>query len=73
MKSFNSPNISVSGLKPVGVVYIEVFNIENFSMWVSRQQRLTAGSKIFKKGEKVGRTRAIAKAKNDSNSREIYF
>ena len=34
MKSLNSPNISVSGLEPVSMVYIEVSNIENFSMWV---------------------------------------
>ena len=34
MKSLNSSNISVGGLEPVSVVYIEVSNIENFSVWV---------------------------------------
>ena len=33
MKSLNSSNISVGGLEPVSVVYIEVSNIENFSVW----------------------------------------
>ena len=74
MKSLNSPNISVGGLEPVSVVYIEVSNIENFSVWVFSQQRLMAGSKILKEEEKVSSIRgAIAKAKNDSSCREIYF
>ena len=65
MKSLNSPIISVGGLEPVSVVYIEV-NIKNFSVWVFSQQRLMAGSKILK-GEKVSSIRGtIAKAKNDS-------
>ena len=34
MKSLNSTNISVGGLEPVSVVYIEVSNIKNFSVWV---------------------------------------
>ena len=72
MKSLNSP-ISVGGLEPVSVVYIEVSNIKNFSVWVFSQQELMAGSKILK-GEKVSSIRgAIAKAKNDSCCREIYF
>ena len=72
MKSLNSPNISVGGLEPVSVVYIEVSNIKNFSAWVCSQQRLMAGSKILKGGEKVSSIRgAIAKAKNDSSCREI--
>ena len=53
MKSLNSPYISVGGLEPVSVVYIEVFNIKNFSVWVFSQQKLMAGSKILKEGEKV--------------------
>ena len=53
MKSLNSSNIGVGGLEPVSVVYIEVSNIENFSVWVFSQQRLMAGSKILKEGEKV--------------------
>ena len=62
MKSLNSSNISVGGLEPVSVVYIEVSNIENFSVWVFSQQRLMAGSKILKEGEKVSSIRgAIAK------------
>ena len=74
IKSLNSSNISVGGLKPVCVVYIEVSNIENFSVWVFSQQRLMAGSKILKEGEKVSSIRgAIAKAKNNSGCREIYF
>ena len=74
MKSLNSPNISVGGLEPVSVVYIEVSNIEYFSVWVFSQQRLMAGSKILKEGEKVSSIRgAIAKAKNDRSCREIYF
>ena len=74
MKSLNSSNISVGGLEPVSVVYIEVSNIENFSVWVFSQQRLMAGSKILKEGEKVGSIRgAIAKAENNSSCREVYF
>ena len=74
MKSLNSSNIGVGGLEPVSVVYIEVSNIENFSGWVFIQQRLMAGSKILKEGEKVSSIRgAIAKAKNNSSCREIYF
>ena len=74
MKSLNSYNISVGGLEPVSVVYIEVSNVENFSVWVFSQQRLMAGGKILKGGEKVSSIRgAIAKAKNNSNCREIYF
>ena len=74
MKSFNSSHISVGGLEPVSVVYIEVSNIKNFSVWVFSQQRLMAVSKILKEGEKVSSIRgAIAKAKNDSSCREIYF
>ena len=74
MKSLNSSYISVGGFEPVSVVYIEVSNIKNFSMWVFNQQRLMAESKILKKGEKVCSIRgAIAKAKNDSSCREIYF
>ena len=74
MKSLNSSNISVGGLEPVSVVYIEVSNIENFSMWVFSQQRLMAGSKILKEGEKVSSIRgAIAKAKNNSSCRGVYF
>ena len=74
MKSLNSSNISVGGLEPVSVVYIEVSNIENFSVWVFSQQRLMAGSKILKEGEKVSSIRgAIAKAKNNSSCREVYF
>ena len=34
MKRLNSPNISVGGFEPVSVVYIEVSNIKNFSVWV---------------------------------------
>ena len=34
MKSLNSPNISVGGLELVSVVYIEVSNIKNFSIWM---------------------------------------
>ena len=34
MKRLNFPNISVGGFEPVSVVYIEVSNIENFSVWV---------------------------------------
>ena len=34
MKRLNSPNISVGGVELVSVVYIEVSNIKNFSMWV---------------------------------------
>ena len=37
MKSLNFSNISVGGLEPVSVVYIEVYNIENFSVWVFSQ------------------------------------
>ena len=33
-KRLNSPNISVDGFESVSVVYIEVSNIESFSMWV---------------------------------------
>ena len=74
LKSLNSPKISVGGLEAVSVVYIEVSNIKNFSVWVFSQQRLMAGSKILKEGEKVSSIRgAIAKAKNDSSCREIYF
>ena len=74
MKSLNSSYISVGGLEPVSVVYIEVSNIKIFSMWVFSQQRLKAGSKILKEGEKVCSIReAIAKAKKDSSCREIYF
>ena len=40
MKSLNSSNISVGGLEPVSVVYIEVSNIENFSVWVFSQLRI---------------------------------
>ena len=73
MKSLNSP-ISVCGLEPVSVVYTEVSNIQNFSVWVCSQQRFVAGSKILKEGEKLcSIKRAIAKAKNDSSCREIYF
>ena len=74
MKSLNSSYISVGGLEPVSVVYIEVSNIKNLSMWVFSEQRLMAGSKILKEGKKVCSIRgAIAKAKNDSSCREIYF
>ena len=74
MKSLNSSNISVGGLEPVSVVYIEDSNIENFSVWVFSQQRLMAGSKILEEGEKVSSIRgAIAKAKNNSSCREVYF
>ena len=45
MKSLNSSIISVGGLEPVSVVYIEVFNIKNFSVWMFSQQRLMAGSR----------------------------
>ena len=65
---------TVGGLEPVSVVYIEVSDIKNFSVWVFSQQGPTAGSKILKEGEKVSSIRgAIAKAKNDSSCREIYF
>ena len=37
MKSLNSSYISVGGLEPGSVVYIEVSNIKNFSMWVFSQ------------------------------------
>ena len=74
MKCLNSPNISVGGFEPVSVVYIEVSNIENFSAWVCRQQRLMARSKVLKEGGKVGSIRgAVAKAKKDSSCREVYF
>ena len=74
MKSLNSSHISVGALEPVSVVYIEVSNIKNFRVWVFSQQRLMAGSKILKEGEKVcSIRRAIAKAKNDRSCREIYF
>ena len=74
MKSLNSSNISVGGLEPVSVVYIEVSNIENFSVWVFSQQRLMAGSKILKEGEKVSSIRgATAKATHNSSCRMIYF
>ena len=74
MKGLNSPYISVGGLEPVSVVYIEVSNIKNVSVWVFSFQRLMAESKILKAGEKVGSIRgAMAKAKNDSSRREIYF
>ena len=74
MKSPNSPYISVSGLEPVSVVYIEVSNIKNFSVWVFSRQRLMAGSKILKEGEKVCSIRgAIAKAKNNSSCRRYIF
>ena len=74
MKSPNSPYISVGGFGPVSVVYIEVSNIKNFSVWVFSQQRLMAGTKILKEGEKVCSIRgAIAKTKNGSSCREIYF
>ena len=74
MKSLNSSNISVGGLEPISVVYIEVSNIENFSVWVFSQQGLMAGIKILKEGDKVSSIRgAIAKAKNNSSCREIYF
>ena len=74
MKSFSSPYISVGGLGPVNVVYIEVSNIKNFRVRVFSQQRLMAGSKILKEGEKVCSIRGtIAKAKNDGSCREIYF
>ena len=64
MKSLNSPNITGGGLEPVSAVYIEVFNIKNFTVWVFSQQGLMAGSKILKEGEKVSSIRgAIAKAK----------
>ena len=58
MKNLNSPYISVGGFEPASVVYIEVSNIENFSMWVFSQQRLMAGSKILK-GEKVYSIRVL--------------
>ena len=51
MKSLNSPNISVVGLEPVSVVYVEVTNIKNFSVWVCSQQRLMAGRKMLNEGE----------------------
>ena len=74
MKSLNSSNISVGGLEPVSVVYNEVSNIENFSVWVFSQQRLMAGSKILEEGEKVSSIRgAIAKSMNNSSCREVYF
>ena len=74
MKSLNSLNISVGGLEPVSVVYIEVSNIKNLSVWVLSQQRLMAGSKILQEGEKVSSIRgAIAKTEKDSSCREIYF
>ena len=76
MKSLNSSYISVGGLEPVSVVYTEVSNIKNFSMWVFSQQRLMAGSKIpvLKEVEKICSIRgATAKAKNNSSCREIYF
>ena len=74
MKSLNSRNISVGGLEPVSVVYTEVSNIKNFSMWVFSQQRLMEGSKVLKEGENVSSIRGtIAKAKNDSSCREIYI
>ena len=74
MKSLNSTYINVGGLEPVSVVYIEVSNIKNFNVWLFSQQRLMAGSKILKEGEKVCSIRgAIAKAKNDSSCRDIYF
>ena len=64
----------MGGLKPASVVYIEVSSIKNFSVWVFSQQRLMTGSKILKEGEKVFSIRgAIAKAKNDSSCREVYF
>ena len=73
MKSLNSLNISVSGLEPVSVEYIEVSNIKNFNLWLYSQQRLMAGSKILKEGEKVSSIRgAIAKTKSNSSCREIY-
>ena len=48
MKSLNFPYISVGGLESVSVVYTEVSNIQNFSVWVFSQKRLMAGSKILK-------------------------
>ena len=33
-KSLNYPYVSVGGLEPVSMLYIEVSNIENFSVWV---------------------------------------
>ena len=56
------------------MVYIEVSNIKDFSLRVWSQQRLIAGSKILKEGEKVCRIRrAIAKANNNSSCRKMYF
>ena len=73
MKRLNSPNISMGGFEPVSVMYIEVSNIENFSAWVWRQQRLMARRKILKEGGKVGSIRgAVAKAKKDSSCRKVY-
>ena len=72
MKGLNSPYINVGGLEPVSVVYIEISNIKNFSMWMFSQQRLMVGSKILKEGEKVCSIRGtIAKTKNDNSCREI--
>ena len=74
MKSLNSLYIGVGGLEPVSVVYVEVSNIKNFGVWVFSQQRFMAGSKLLKEGEKVCCIRgAIAKAKNNSSCREMYF
>ena len=36
MKSLNFPNISVGGLEPVSVVYIEVSNLDVFALMLER-------------------------------------
>ena len=52
VKSLNPPYISVGGLEPVSVVYIEVSNIKNFSVWVFSQQRLMQEVRYSKKERK---------------------
>ena len=70
MKSFNFPNISVSGLEQVSMVCIEVSNTKNSSMSAK-----THGKKqdTQRRGKVDRIRRGIATAKNGSNCRKIYF
>ena len=52
-KSLNSPYISVGGLEPVSVVYIEVSNIKNFSVWVFSRKDLWQEVRYSKKERKL--------------------
>ena len=45
--------VSMGGAQPFGVVYVEIPQIEDFSIWMGRRNSLMRDSKIVEEGRKI--------------------